>query len=178
MNQRIVIVGGPRTGKSTLARGLRSEGLPTFCGDPASLAKEIEPGVTYLPERFAAKSEWSNGSAYVAENWLAAPGPWCCEGVVMARALRKFSGPPPDRIIVIANHCPLTPVESGQAAMHKGVMTVWREIAARFAGAAEVWAWKLDAARRDRENFEATATLRRVDLEAPRPDAAEEVLAA
>lgn len=162
MNQRIVIVGGPRTGKSTLARRLRAEGLPTFCGDPASLAKEIEAGVTYLPEGLG----WSGASAYVAERWLTAPGPWVCEGVVMARALRKFAGPLPDRIIVIANHCPLVSVLPGQAAMHAGVLTVWREIAVRFAPVVEVWAWRLgrpEALAGGGEN--ATARLHRIDRE-------------
>lgn len=162
MSQRTVIVGGPRTGKSTLARELRAQGHPTFCGDPISLVKEPEAGVTYLPDGLG----WSGSSAYVAEHWLSAPGPWVCEGVVMARALRKFAGALPDRIIVLANHCPLTPVADGQATMHRGVMTVWREIAARFAPVAEVWAWRLGRPEALAGGGEkATALLCRIDRE-------------
>lgn len=126
---RIIIVGGPRLGKSTLARSYRAKGVPTFCGDPRELVKDPEPDVTYLPSGL----DWSAGSAYVAERWFSMPGPWLCEGQVMARALRKWSGAgmPADRIIVLQGspHVAVTP---GQAAMIKAVDTVWREIANRF----------------------------------------------
>lgn len=132
---RIVIVGGPRRGKSTLARSYREEGIPTYCGDPASLVKDPEFGVTYLPDGL----EWSECSAYVAERWLTQPGPWCCEGVVMARALRKFLANGGDAsgidVVVIEAAHPDAEVTAGQEQFTKSVMTVWSEIAPHFPNA-------------------------------------------
>jgi hypothetical protein len=126
---RIIVVGGPRFGKSTLARAERAKGVPTFCGDPVELVKEPEAGVTYLPSGMA----WSDGSQYVADNWFTMPGPWLCEGQIMARALRKWTSKaaPADRIIVLTGppHVAVTP---GQAAMIKAVETVWHGIAHHF----------------------------------------------
>lgn len=138
MESRIILVGGPRTGKSTIARTYRERGVPTFCGDPRSKAKEIEDGVVYLPEGLA----WTEGSQYVADNWFTKAGPWICEGQIMARALRKWirSHPktmPADRIIVITNHHPDAALLPGQRAMHKSVMTVWHEIRRKLDGIAE-----------------------------------------
>lgn len=134
---RIVIVGGPRCGKSTLARQLREQGAPTFCGDPRSKVKEPEEDVTYLPEGFGMGPE---SSRFVADVWFAMPGPWVCEGHVMARALRKWASErewhhmPCDRIIVLAHHHPDATVTAAQAAMHRGVIEkTWAEIAERYA---------------------------------------------
>lgn len=127
---RVIIVGGPRCGKSTIARTYAARGVPVFCGDPASLAKQREPGVTYLPEGLA----WSEGSAHVAAEWFGRPGPWVCEGQIMARALRKWTGDgnPADHIVVLRDHHPGAAPTPGQRAMHKAVMTVWREIEHKF----------------------------------------------
>lgn len=126
---RVIIVGGPRLGKSTLARSYRAAGVPTFCGDPVEMVKEPEPGVTYLPSGM----DWSQGSTYVAERWFTMPGSWVCEGQIMARALRKWTRdePPANQIIVLQNE-PLVPPTAGQAAMIKAVRTVWDEIKHRF----------------------------------------------
>ena len=133
--ERVIIVGGPRCGKSTLARDLRGKGFPTFCGDPRSLVKEPEDGVTYLPEGLS----WSEGSLFVAEYWFTLPGPWVCEGQVMARALRKFpeAVAPCDRIIVLLDPHPAARPTPGQLAMGKGVRTVWEQIEHRFLPIAE-----------------------------------------
>lgn len=136
---RIVIVGGPRTGKSTLARELRGQGIPTLCGDPRSLVKEPEQGVEYLPEGLG----WSEGSDHVASHWFARKGPWCCEGQVMARALRKWLAKreaaildwgeyPCDRVIVLLNQHQHAVTLKGQESMAKAVRTVWAEIAHHF----------------------------------------------
>ena len=139
-NARIIIVGGPRCGKSTTARTLRLQGYPTFCGDPLSRVKEPEEGVTYLPEGLPFSGDQGSAS-WVAENWFSMPGPWVCEGQVMARALRRWlsmhgtdAPPPADRIIVLATVHPNATPTAGQLAMGKGVMTVWREIESFFAG--------------------------------------------
>lgn len=141
MGDRIIIVGGPRCGKSTLAREYAARGIPVFCGDPASRAKEVERDVTYLPEGLDFAGE--NGAAkFVSDQWFNAEGPWVCEGHVMARALRRWVDmrrhvPDDWRIIVLRNHHPVAAVTPGQRAMHKGVMSVWDEIAHNFAHCTE-----------------------------------------
>lgn len=106
---RVVIVGGPRCGKTTLAATL---GLPTRHTDDV-----IGLG-------------WSEASAEVA-TWLDAPGPWCIEGVAAARALRKWlaaheSGAPCDEIRLL--WVPLVERTDGQERMALGIETVWCEI--------------------------------------------------
>lgn len=142
---RTVIVGGSRSGKSTLAREFRVIGMPTFCGDPLSTVKEPEDDVTYLPEGL--EFDGDNGAAaWIAANWFTMPGPWCCEGWVMARALRRWvdqqfgfdvragmHGPMPcDEIIVFRKQREHALTRPGQRAQGKGVMTVWNEIAYHF----------------------------------------------
>jgi hypothetical protein len=64
------------------------------------------------------------------------PGPWVCEGHIMARALRKWqdrsepfrAAAPCDKIIVLKDHHPCADVTRKQEAMHAGVMTTWRDI--------------------------------------------------
>lgn len=136
-----ILVGGPRTGKSTFARALREQGLPTFCCDPISLAKDVEPGVTYLPDIFAAPGMWSHASAYVAEVLFSMPGPWAVEGVSTVRALRKWlrvmpAGSLPAEHVVYLDRpwCPLLP---GQASLAKGVAKVWGEVEGRLRSVVE-----------------------------------------
>lgn len=134
MSARIVIAGGPLRGKSTLAQ---SFGHPVFCTDAASLAREVIPGTTYLPEGL----DWSASSAYVAEHWLTMDGPWVIEGVATARALRKWAeshptGLPADRILLLPKAVrTCTPKQEGMA---QGVHKVWNEIARRFGSIAEI----------------------------------------
>lgn len=133
MSRRIVIIGGPRRGKSTLARKLRTEeAIPTFCGDPLSTVKDPEPDVTYLPEGLT----WSEGSEYIARNWLTVEGPWVCEGVSMVRALRKaleLEIPISDLEIIRLTE-PVCDEKPGQARMAKAVETIWREVEAMIKG--------------------------------------------
>jgi len=111
--QCIVIVGGPSTGKSTLAHRLK----------PSERVRCTDELVGVL--------EWSEASAEVAR-WLDEPGPWVIEGVATARALRKWllanpGKPLPCTVVLMAR--PLVELSKGQAAMGKGVATVWNEIA-------------------------------------------------
>ncbi|TXH11826.1 MAG: hypothetical protein E6R03_13975 [Hyphomicrobiaceae bacterium] len=110
---RILITGGPRTGKTVLAVKLSIQsGLQVFHTDDL-----IDVG-------------WSEASANAAE-WMEQPGPWVIEGVSIPRALRKWlaahpEGKPADKIIYLS--VPRVELSSGQAAMAKGVATVWREV--------------------------------------------------
>jgi len=129
---RVLIIGGPRRGKSTLAKQYRAAGTPTFCGDPINLVKDPESDVTYLP----ANLQWSESSQYIADNWLTQPGPWCCEGVAMARAVRKLvANDKQSQLngveIIVLNGCTAETTPQ-QEAMAKGVHTVWCEIADLF----------------------------------------------
>jgi hypothetical protein len=140
--ERVVIVGGPRCGKSWHARSL---GLPVFCGDPISKVKDPEAGVMYLPEHVPiadTRPGANDGAAqWIAERWFGdMEGPWVCEGWVMARALRRWmrmaindgqaqiDSYPCDRIIVFEHQREDQEPSSRQIAMHRGVMTTWDEI--------------------------------------------------
>jgi hypothetical protein len=106
---RIVIAGGPRTGKTTLAASL---GLPVFHTDDL------------IPLGWVAA-----GAA--AADWIDQPGPWVIEGVTVARALRRWlkrhDGAPCDLIAFLAR--PAIPRTRGQEAMAKGCAKIFSEIA-------------------------------------------------
>lgn len=110
---RIIIAGGPKAGKTTLALRLELQGHKLHGGEEL------------------VGLDWSAGSLKAA-GWLDEPAPWVCENVAMARALRKWllanpSGVPADLIIQLDTQvAERTP---GQSAMAKGCATVWREIA-------------------------------------------------
>ena len=131
---RIVIVGGPSRGKSTLAHEFHLQGFPVFCGDPASKVVYQKPYTTYLPENLPFAGE-GGAAQWVADNWFTMPGPWVCEGHVMARALRRWMNvhlqPPADRVIVLDRPAH-RPTSKGQDAMHTGVMSVWNDIRGRL----------------------------------------------
>lgn len=134
---RIVIVAGPRRGKSTLAQTMHTANpkLRRFCGDPLSKVKEPLVGVSYLPEGLGFSGDYGS-AAWVARNWFTMPGPWICEGHVMARALRRWLALMPGRMpcdkIIVLDRPAFGESLPGQEAMHKGVMTVWSEIAPFF----------------------------------------------
>lgn len=104
---RIVIVGGPKTGKSTLA-------------------PKLGPLVKHTDE----KLEWSDASEKVS-TWFDQPGPWVIEGVNAARALRKWlannpKGKPCDELYFLRKvHVGRS---DGQITMSKGVDTVMANI--------------------------------------------------
>jgi hypothetical protein len=111
--RRIVIVGGPKTGKSTLAH------------HPRHFAAEVRS-----TDELVGVLEWSEVSAEVA-TWFDEPGPWIIEGVATARALRKWlatHAEAPLDIVVVLMGKPFVELSKGQAAMGKGVATVWNEI--------------------------------------------------
>lgn len=108
MTRRIVVLGGPRTGKTTYAATLSDRVRHT--DDAAGLG-------------------WSEASAEVA-GWMAHEGPWVIEGVAGARALRKALSAsterPCDRVVVLSE--PWVDLTSGQRTMTKGCATVFAEI--------------------------------------------------
>jgi hypothetical protein len=142
---RTIILGGPSRGKSTLAETYKARGIPVFCGDPASTVLYQKAGTTYLPEGLPFAGDGGGGD-WVARNWFLMPGPWVCEGHVMARALRRWldhydrsrgdprTDPdrmPADRIIVLDCHAHRYTGE-GRERMHRSVIKVWREVEHRF----------------------------------------------
>ena len=113
---RIVITGGPKTGKTTLALSMRQH--PEVC--------------ILHTDDLIATHDWSAASQRAAE-WLDDPGPWIIEGVAVVRALRKWraahpgAAPPIDRVIRLTT--PYVALSKGQSTMAKGEDTVWREVA-------------------------------------------------
>lgn len=133
---RIVIVGGPLAGKSTLARQLRAHGYTTRCGDRRSTVRQPEPDVTYLPD----DTDWNDASRYVAEHWLTQPGRWVAEGHVMARALRRQlrtrGAVTVDRVVVLL--CARDYITHAQQPLATAVTRTWEEIAPQLRDIADV----------------------------------------
>lgn len=115
MSERIIIIGGPRTGKTTLARKLSPHARST--DDVMSLG-------------------WSEASEEVS-HWFDERGPWVIEGVAAVRALRKWLARNPishnaPRVLpcdrIIRTRTPFVRLTRGQLSMASGVESVWREI--------------------------------------------------
>ena len=117
---RILIAGGPRTGKTTLATA-----MSTASG---ALLRHTD----HLIGAF----DWSSASALVAM-WLDDPGPWIVEGVAVPRALRKWIAAHPDDTkpcdVVYWLTAPWAVQSPGQLTMAKGCATVWSEVAGDLA---------------------------------------------
>ncbi len=107
--QRIVITGGPTTGKTTLAKRM---------GGGRSTDEVMGLG-------------WNDASAEVS-TWFDRPGPWIIEGVAIARALRKWrernpgKDAPIDKLIRLTK--PRQDLNVGQISMGKGIDTVLKGI--------------------------------------------------
>jgi adenylate kinase family enzyme len=110
---RIVIAGGPRTGKTTVAD---------------ALAEKLRVPLRHTDDLI--ERGWVEAGAAVAE-WLDLDGPWIVEGVAAPRALRRWlkrhrRGRPCDVIAFFADAViPRTP---RQDAMAKGCATTYRAI--------------------------------------------------
>jgi len=131
---RTVIIGGPRTGKTTLAAALGVGML-----DVRSTDDLIKSGI-----------DWSQQSEQIS-TWFDVPGPWIIEGVAVPRALRKWLARRPDGRCCERDHdgdgncdrhprgterprpCdiayvlsrPHVDLTAGQSQMAKAVKTVW-----------------------------------------------------
>ena len=117
---RIVIVGVPRSGKTTFSR---------------ELAGRLGHSTRHTDDLIG-KLDWSGASMH-ASTWFDSPGPWIIEGVAAVRALRKWlaaneNGAPCDRIYWLGS--PRLELSPGQATMAKGCSTVWREILPELRG--------------------------------------------
>jgi adenylate kinase family enzyme len=110
MSDRIVVAGGPRTGKTTFAAELGGHILHT--------------------DDLIAELDWSEASEQVAK-WFDEPGPWVIEGVAAVRALRKWldaneSGLPCE--IVYWFDRPVVERTRRQYGMGKACQTIFDEI--------------------------------------------------
>lgn len=130
---RILITGGPRTGKTTLADKLQATGLTA--NPPGPMLRHTDDLIAQCTH--LGKEGWSEASRLASE-WLNEPGPWIIEGVAVCRALRKWReahpGEPPPVDKVIRLTMPHVALTKGQAAMAKGEETVWQDIAGWLLG--------------------------------------------
>jgi hypothetical protein len=112
--RRLLITGGPRTGKTTMA---------------AKRATEL--GVTPQSTDDLIPLGWSEASE-AASYLFDRPGPWVIEGVAVPRALRKWKArhpgepPPYDELVVLTE--PWVELSPRQAGMGEGVQTVLTEL--------------------------------------------------
>jgi hypothetical protein len=112
MGPRIVICGGPKTGKTTLA---------------GKVAHRIRAREVRHTDELIGVLPWSEDSEEVAR-WFSIPGPWIVEGVAAVRALRKWlashpEGAPCDLVCWLSE--PKVPRTPGQERLAKGTATVW-----------------------------------------------------
>ncbi len=110
---RIVIGGGPRSGKTQLSARLEAIGLAVHHTD---ILRDTH--------------RWGDDSAEVA-HWMLEPGPWIIEGVTAVRAVRKFMrwhpGRKPCDLFVWANTA-VEPRTKKQEEMAKGCATIYEGI--------------------------------------------------
>lgn len=112
--KRTLILGGPRTGKSTLA-GELAAGRPV-----------------YRTDQLVGTHEWSAASDAVVKWFDTLPGDFVIEGVTVVRGLRKWlklhpAGLPADEFIWLKS--PRETLSPGQLSMYRGTLTIMDEIA-------------------------------------------------
>lgn len=111
---RIIICGGPRTGKSTLAvRAGERYGLPVKFGDS-----------------LVGTHDWSDASLEVS-TWMDDPSSWIIDGVVAVRAIRKWLNRNHMMslgALVVFLRDPIQVQTDKQRSMSKAIETIWREI--------------------------------------------------
>ena len=114
-SRRVVLSGGPRTGKSTLA----------------VRAGERYGRTVRHADSLIGQKDWSEASDEVAK-WIGEDGEWIVEGVSAPRALRKLLSSQPGKrledLTVVHFREPVQFQTDKQKAMAKGVETVWQQI--------------------------------------------------
>lgn len=110
--RRILVSGGPRTGKTSLGKSLLA-----LCQEETRLRSTDD---------LIGQLEWSEASQEVSR-WMSEPGPWIIEGVAVERALRKWLAEngttlPFDLWIVLLD--PIVPLTPRQSAMSKACETI------------------------------------------------------
>lgn len=113
---RLLITGGPRTGKSTLAQQLALEMSTPHCSTDELLD---DTGLS-----------WHATITQVVK-WMEQPEPWLIEGVKIPHAMACWAElhpktPPADRVIFLTK--PLVLLTGKQLAMMKGIYSVWRGV--------------------------------------------------
>jgi hypothetical protein len=113
--RRILIAGGPKCGKTTLAQKIsEASNLRVMHGDS-----------------LIGKKDWSEASQTISD-WFERDGNWIIEGVQVPRAIRKWLNRHPDRMFPFTKvYFSLTPkidLKPGQSTMLKGVETVWNQV--------------------------------------------------
>jgi hypothetical protein len=126
--QRVIVAGGPETGKSTFSEFAASKlQLQLKAGD--DVRAELEQ------EGVLAKDLWSAASRRVAD-WVDDPGKWLLEGVVTPRALDHWMTANPDAAIpatVVWFRDPVKQVtDPYHLTMVKGTQTIWSRVAPRL----------------------------------------------
>ena len=112
---RVLVIGGPKVGKTTLADKLGAHG-----GWPVRHTDDL------------ISLGWSEASEEACR-WIEEPGPWVIEGVAVVRSLRKWLSShhrtevPCDQV-----YFSQTPrvqlLLPGHISMTKGVLTVWSQV--------------------------------------------------
>lgn len=116
---RILIAGGPRTGKTQRANEL--------------LADSIVPLDTPLrcTDEVITRFDWAGASLEVA-SWIHDPGPWIIEGTIVLRALRHYllqtrmTDKPAD--VLYYGALPMIVLTKNQTRMLDGCNTIWNGI--------------------------------------------------
>lgn len=112
---RIIIAGGPKTGKTQLA---------------AKLVRQVGAQKPMCTDTLIKNHDWETISDRVSE-WFDLSAPWVVEGVITPHALEKWFvrnpiGKPADVVLWLPEvRAPQTP---RQASMTKGCFTVWQRV--------------------------------------------------
>ena len=121
---RVVLAGGPRTGKTTIAEALQHR---------------IR---TRSTDALIGSYDFAEGAPAEVARWMAEPGPWLIEGVAAIRAARAYlqavESAPCDLLVWLA--VPFVERSQTQRGMAKGCETVFRQILPELeARGVEVW---------------------------------------
>ena len=111
--RRILIIGGPRCGKTTYAN---------------QLGETLNVSVLHFDDFI--DLSWSQLSEKIAA-WLNEPGPWIMEGIQGVRGLRKWLRANPEALIPFEVHLvsvPKVKLTPGQESMYKACKTIFTEI--------------------------------------------------